>query len=85
MITQIIHPQSEARFEHGNSRFIRCVGDAVELDVSLSGSGPWTVAYEIVFESKKSQFLQSDIKDSRFQIKSPPFEKPGAYVIDLIS
>lgn len=81
-LTQIIHPQSSAKFKslpHGKTTTI-CIGDTIDLNLELSGSGPWTISYEIQSDSKQSHTLNS--ADSISTI-SHSFEKSGTYVFDL--
>ncbi|KAJ3333965.1 hypothetical protein HDU76_000097 [Blyttiomyces sp. JEL0837] len=83
-ITQIIHPQSEARFQKYD-RIVRCPKDTVQLEILLSGIGPWTVSYEIMLESVKQKYVETGITESKLVIETPPLEVPGTYVVDLIS
>ncbi|KAJ3197361.1 hypothetical protein HK101_004237 [Irineochytrium annulatum] len=82
-VTQIIHPQSDARFD-GPNRYVACSGDLVELFVALSGSGPWTLRYELMFESSKQQFVRKRITEDQVRIATPHLENPGTYILDLI-
>ncbi|KAJ3379442.1 hypothetical protein HDU84_006688 [Entophlyctis sp. JEL0112] len=98
-ITQIIHPQSEARFAPNTpQRLTKCIGDTVSLPVSLHGSGPWVLSYEIAFENRKERFSVSvgagdggdpeEVTDGEgeaaVEIVTPVFDAPGVYVVDLI-
>ncbi|KAI9345301.1 hypothetical protein BDR26DRAFT_856705 [Obelidium mucronatum] len=84
-ITQIIHPQSEARFANPQ-KLTRCMGDTATLPVTLIGSGPWRLTYEIIFENKKERITMDAAPKSgnNIEIVTPKFAAAGSYVVDLI-
>ncbi|KAI8622475.1 hypothetical protein BC830DRAFT_1162930 [Chytriomyces sp. MP71] len=84
-ITQIIHPQSEARFANP-AKLTRCTGDSATLPVTLMGSGPWRLTYEIIFENRKDRFSVTAEGDEsgHIDIITPEFDEAGVYVVDLI-
>ncbi|KAJ3287607.1 hypothetical protein HDU79_005558 [Rhizoclosmatium sp. JEL0117] len=82
-ITQIIHPQSEARFTNPQ-KLTRCIGDSATLPVTLSGSGPWKLTYEIIFETHKERVTLDRVEKSHLEIETPKFAAAGSYVVDLI-
>ncbi|TPX68155.1 hypothetical protein CcCBS67573_g07267 [Chytriomyces confervae] len=87
-ITQIIHPQSEARFTNPQ-KLTRCIGDSATLPVTLNGSGPWLLTYEIIFENKKERIsvdakVNADGGVGKIDLVTPNFESAGSYVVDLI-
>ncbi|KAJ3385140.1 hypothetical protein HDU92_003199 [Lobulomyces angularis] len=82
--TQTIHPQSNASFitnKLTNSH--RCVGDNFTLDVKLTGSKPWTLKYDIMFENSKPMFTVENIHTDTISITTPIFLKGGTYVVAL--
>ncbi|KAJ3413508.1 hypothetical protein HDV05_007891 [Chytridiales sp. JEL 0842] len=83
-ITQIIHPQSVAWFTNAEKR-IKCTKDTVDLNINVAGSGPWTITYEIIFESTKTQYVLDNVVENSFDISVPPLELPGTYVVGLIN
>ncbi|KAJ3213068.1 hypothetical protein HDU67_003416 [Dinochytrium kinnereticum] len=83
-ITQIIHPQSKAWFTNSLDRHLVCVNDTLELEIALSGSGPWTVTYELMFDATKKQFVEKNVIDPTIKVKTPPLSAPGTYILDLI-
>jgi nucleoporin POM152 len=85
-LTQIIHPHSTAYFLlHGRNEFVRCIGDVVELDVVVQGSGPWEVTYEVThgFKSMKATRKVAE-QESRFTISVDSLTASGLYTIDLV-
>ncbi|KAJ3101892.1 hypothetical protein HDU97_001005 [Phlyctochytrium planicorne] len=83
-ITQIIHPQSKAWFTNSLDRHLVCVNDTIELEIALSGSGPWTVTYELMFDATKKQFTEKNVKQPTIKVRTPPLSTPGTYILDLI-
>ncbi|KAJ3139796.1 hypothetical protein HK100_010973 [Physocladia obscura] len=85
-ITQIIHPQSEARFTNPEQKLTKCIGDSATLPVTLIGSGPWRLTYEIIFENRKERISVEASGNERgsIDIVTPNFEAAGSYVVDLI-
>lgn len=90
-ITQIIHPQSNARFTSSRpSPFILCTGDVAHVPVTLTGSGPWKLEYEIMFGNQKTRYAVDHIDGSgggngngEYVIATPPLNRGGQYVIGL--
>ncbi len=85
-ITQIIHPQSNARFSPHRSQqpYILCTGDTANVPVTLTGSGPWKLDYEIMFGNSKTRYSVDRIDDGTgFSITTPSLTRGGHYVIGL--
>jgi nucleoporin POM152 len=70
MFSHVIHPQPNAFFtpDYGSrrqsktkvgQRWKKCVGDAVQMDVSLEGSGPWALTYEVLEEQRGDRMLHT--------------------------
>ncbi|CAG8594582.1 6627_t:CDS:10 [Paraglomus occultum] len=84
-ITQVVHPKPDATFRTTYGKELNtCVGNNVELDVDFSGSGPFTLEYEVVFNRRKNTFTVGDIKSLSHVISSPPFDNPGTYTVTLV-
>lgn len=87
-MTQIVHPHSTAAFVIPNQRapyhFIRCKGQAVDLQVAVQGSGPWTVAYEITHTKRHRISVDVPEKDRSFHILVDHLTDAGVYSVDLI-
>jgi nucleoporin POM152 len=85
-LTQIIHPHSSAKFIlEGQNRFIKCMGDKMELQVQVQGSGPWEVVYEITHGLKSKKFVRKvSEKESRFEFSVDDLEISGIYTVDLV-
>ncbi|CAG8547526.1 3706_t:CDS:10 [Funneliformis caledonium] len=82
--TQTVHPKPNAVFRRVKDRIINsCMGNLVELDVVLSGTGPFTLEYEVVFNRRTNAFTIADIQGPSYVIISPPFENPGTYTVTL--
>jgi nucleoporin POM152 len=85
-LTQIIHPHSTAYFLlNGRNEFVRCIGDVVELEVGVQGSGPWEVSYEVThgFKSQKATRKVAE-HESKFVITVDNLTTSGLYTVDLV-
>ncbi|RKO94765.1 hypothetical protein BDK51DRAFT_33729, partial [Blyttiomyces helicus] len=80
--TQIIHPQSNARFLRPQ-KMIRCLGDAAELVVALDGNGPWTLKYDITSDTGARSYVKEGIVDPNVVIEVNDLERAGNYMVDL--
>ncbi|KAI8146224.1 hypothetical protein BJV82DRAFT_600953 [Fennellomyces sp. T-0311] len=77
---QIVHPQPDAKFTGKSLRPIRtCIGEDVELDVALSGSGPFTLTWTFA-----KQMYSDVIEGNRYTIKVPRLESAGHHVVSLV-
>ncbi|KAL0073492.1 hypothetical protein F4703DRAFT_1947459 [Phycomyces blakesleeanus] len=80
-IKQIVHPQPSAKFSksvHGNNMLRTCIGDDINLDVELTGTGPFTLFW------KFGKQAYSEVVDSnKHTINIPHIDKPGKYVVSL--
>jgi nucleoporin POM152 len=63
-----------------------CSGDTVKLNVSLHGIPPLKLVYEVVSgNSKRVQYVASDIMGYHYQIETPPLASGGRFSISLVS
>ncbi|KAI9013365.1 hypothetical protein CLU79DRAFT_890506 [Phycomyces nitens] len=81
-IKQVVRPQPSARFsrklqEKNNLR--TCVGDNINLDVELSGTGPFTLFWKL-----GKQVYSDFVDDNKFTIEIPHIAKAGRHVVSLI-
>ncbi|PKY45320.1 hypothetical protein RhiirA4_443664 [Rhizophagus irregularis] len=82
--TQTVYPKPNAVFRRTKDRTINsCMSNLVELDVDLSGSGPFTLEYEVMFNRRTNAFTIADIQSPSYVIISPPFDNPGTYTVTL--
>ncbi|RIA95339.1 hypothetical protein C1645_757783 [Glomus cerebriforme] len=82
--TQTVYPKPDAVFRRTKDRTINsCMSNLVELDVDLSGTGPFTLEYEVVFNRRTNAFTIADIQGPSYVITSPPFDNPGTYTVTL--
>ncbi|TPX33925.1 hypothetical protein SmJEL517_g03361 [Synchytrium microbalum] len=81
--SQVVHPQSEARFNIGD-KLLRCIGDHVKLRVDLQGSGPWTLTYDTIADGASLGRTRLNVATSPAFIVTPPFNSSGEVKIDLI-
>ncbi|CAB4433743.1 unnamed protein product [Rhizophagus irregularis] len=80
--TQTVYPKPNAVFRRTKDRTINsCMSNLVELDVDLSGSGPFTLEYEVMFNRRTNAFTIADIQSPSYVIISPPFDNPGTYTV----
>lgn len=85
-VNQVVHPHSSAQFRDSSKlQRIVCIGDAVEYEVEVSGSGPWKLEYEKVFSGKSERFnitIGPHDKIARFSIEM--LKTSGIYLIGLV-
>ncbi|KAG9302147.1 hypothetical protein G9A89_020581 [Geosiphon pyriformis] len=83
-VSQVVHPKPDAilRAIPGN-QLNTCVGSQVDLDVKFSGTGPFTLTYDVLFNRQKNIFTIGDIQGPYYVITSPPFDNPGTYTVTL--
>ncbi|KAF7728475.1 hypothetical protein EC973_006028 [Apophysomyces ossiformis] len=81
-IKQIVHPQPDAKFgkQLRNLQVLRtCVGEAINLDVELSGTGPFKLYWTI------GKQMYSDVVDGdKYVISIPELESAGHHVVSLV-
>ncbi|KAI9491678.1 hypothetical protein BDB00DRAFT_831699 [Zychaea mexicana] len=81
-IKQIVHPQPDAKFT-GNMKALQsirtCIGDDVELDVALSGSGPFLLTWTFA-----KQMYSDVVEGNQYTIKVPRLESAGHHVVSLV-
>ncbi|KAJ2997072.1 hypothetical protein HDV02_005886 [Globomyces sp. JEL0801] len=89
-VTQIIHPTSTAKFILPNYsrdspyQFVKCIGDSLDLEVSVEGTGPWVVSYEITMESTIDRVSHKvDAAEKGFTIPIKNLSKGGIYSVIL--
>jgi nucleoporin POM152 len=86
-ITQKFHPHSYAKFVSSQpSRFIKCVGDSVEMQVEVQGSGPWNLVYEVSSKDKTSRYtIPVDVNEKSARISMNDLKNGGrTYTIALV-
>jgi nucleoporin POM152 len=80
---QSFHAPSFAALERYTKKL--CVGDQVDLEVKLTGSGPWSLAYEVISGAARTSLLIPSISVSPFSFSSPPLNHSGVYYVELKS
>ncbi|KAI9311595.1 hypothetical protein BX666DRAFT_1996701 [Dichotomocladium elegans] len=80
-IKQIVHPQPDAKFSGSGSLrpYRTCLGEDLELDVELSGTGPYTLTWTFA-----KQMYSDVVTGSRHTIKVPRLESAGHHVVSLV-
>ncbi|KAI8393455.1 uncharacterized protein BYT42DRAFT_551090 [Radiomyces spectabilis] len=79
---QRVHPQPDARFSKSllDKQAIRtCIGESVNLDVELSGTGP----FRLYWTFNKEKFFAT-VEGNKYTIALPAFEAPNHYVVSLV-
>ena len=82
-IKQIVHPQPDAKFNGKKNKLdsIRtCIGEEIELDVALSGSGPFVLTWTFA-----KQMYTDVVEGNKHTIKVPRLESPGHHVVSLLN
>ncbi|CAG8786287.1 11339_t:CDS:2, partial [Racocetra persica] len=83
--SQTVHPKPNAAFKDSKNRLLNgCVGSRIDLEVELTGTGPFTLIYEVVFNRRINAFTIADIRGSTYVVTSPPFDNPGLYTVTLV-
>ncbi|KAI7857423.1 hypothetical protein BDC45DRAFT_459107 [Circinella umbellata] len=81
-IKQIVHPQPDAKFTGKKNKLdsIRtCIGEEIDLDVTLSGSGPFVLTWTFA-----KQMYTDVVEGNKHTIKVPRLESPGHHVVSLV-
>ncbi|KAG0053627.1 hypothetical protein BGZ83_000768 [Gryganskiella cystojenkinii] len=81
-IFQNIHPQPSAKFRDTES-LKTCKGSSADLDVELSGTGPWDIEYRIIRGTESQLLTLRNITKKSARLTLPPFEREGTYSVDL--
>ncbi|KAI8911122.1 hypothetical protein EDD86DRAFT_204447 [Gorgonomyces haynaldii] len=86
-LTQIVHPHSYAHFaiaQHQRAHLVRCIGDPVDLQVLVHGSGPWRIVYEIVNGSRGKKYTKDVLAHETSVNVQIETERGGIYIVDLV-
>lgn len=79
-VFQNIHPQPSAKFK--NIRSMKtCRGSSEQLDVELSGTGPWDIEYRIIRGTEIQLMTLKNISQKSTKLTLPPFEREGTYSV----
>ncbi|KAI9250213.1 hypothetical protein BDA99DRAFT_564180 [Phascolomyces articulosus] len=81
-VKQIVHPQPDAKFigKKKSLESIRtCIGEEIELDVALSGSGPFVLTWTFA-----KQLYSDVVEGNRHTIKVPRLASAGHHVVSLV-
>jgi nucleoporin POM152 len=79
-VFQNIHPQPSAKFR--NIRSMKtCRGSSEQLDVELSGTGPWDIEYRIIRGTEIHLTTLKNISQKSTKLTLPPFEREGMYSV----
>ncbi|KAF2100000.1 hypothetical protein NA57DRAFT_38409 [Rhizodiscina lignyota] len=81
-----VKPPPYARFvSAGYGVADQCIGEPIELKVSLQGEGPWDLEYEIIHAGKRTKYPLKDIQQSPITIVTDKVNNGGDYTISLSS
>ncbi|KAI9267839.1 hypothetical protein BY458DRAFT_556205 [Sporodiniella umbellata] len=80
-IHQAVHPQPDAKFSGGRraNSIQTCLGNNVNIDVELSGDGP----FELLWTVDKQKYKHT-VEGNKYTIMLPPIENPGNFVVSLV-
>ncbi|ORY99344.1 hypothetical protein BCR43DRAFT_489127 [Syncephalastrum racemosum] len=78
-IKQTVHPQPDAKFSKKMRSIRTCMGEEVNLDVELSGSGPFTLYW-----SFDKQMYSESVDNNKLTINVPRLETPGQHTVSLV-
>jgi hypothetical protein len=79
-----VHPPSDATFL-GNNKLYSCVGETVTLPIRLSGTGPWSLTYDILYGRVRTSKTISNISSFDYNLVTEQFDKSGSYSYELNS
>ncbi|KAI1848352.1 hypothetical protein JX265_008868 [Neoarthrinium moseri] len=84
-LEQYVKPPATAFFQDQASVVSACLDEAVEVNVALSGDGPFTLEWELVHDGKKKSEKVTDITSESYKIKTNPLAQGGEYTLALTS
>ncbi|EPY51636.1 nucleoporin Pom152 [Schizosaccharomyces cryophilus OY26] len=88
---QTVFPLADAAFEENMngemSSIVKscCIGDTMKIPVSLVGSSPWKLEYEILRNNKRESIQVVESKSQRYIIETPALIHGSQYTITLVS
>lgn len=77
-----MHPQPDAKFSRkmrSRDSIRTCMGEDVNLDVELAGSGPFTLYW-----SFDKQMYSESVDGNKLTINVPRLETPGQHTVSLV-
>ncbi|ORX43789.1 hypothetical protein BCR36DRAFT_360594 [Piromyces finnis] len=79
-----VHPPSDAIFLK-TDKIYSCVGETVTLPIRLSGTGPWSLTYDILYGRIRTSKTISNISSSNYDLITEKFDQSGSYSYELSS
>jgi hypothetical protein len=86
VLEQIVHSHSQASFlDISQTNLVKCIGDSLVLKVSLRGSGPWELVYDVQNGRKTMQNkIQVEASKPIVELPLEKFTRSGTYTVDLV-
>jgi len=79
-----VHPPSDAIFLN-TEKIYSCVGETVTLPIKLSGTGPWSLTYNILYGRVRTSKTISNISTFNYNLVTEKFDQSGSYSYELNS
>jgi nucleoporin POM152 len=84
-LKQDVKPAASASFVRSNEKKVACIDEKVSFDVVLQGEGPFTLAYEVVHNGKRSAKTIPGIDQAQVTIETDTLSDGGDYTLALTS
>ncbi|OTB02381.1 hypothetical protein M426DRAFT_322652 [Hypoxylon sp. CI-4A] len=84
-LEQNVKPPASATFKPGPRTLSACLDRPIQLDVDLSGDGPFTLEWEMIHEGKRKSEKATGITDHTYTIETAPLSTGGEYTLALKS
>jgi nucleoporin POM152 len=85
VLEQVVKPAASAYISNREKTINTCLESEVDVDVMLAGDPPFSLEWEIIHDGKRKPARATDIKDTRFKIKTAALTKGGEYILALSS
>jgi nucleoporin POM152 len=84
MLTQNVKPLAYARINAGEKR-TTCIDRQASFDVTLVGTQPFNLEYEVVHNGKRKKYSLPDVNDNVVRLETEPLTDGGDYTLGLVS
>ncbi|KAH9890848.1 hypothetical protein F4778DRAFT_796352 [Xylariomycetidae sp. FL2044] len=84
-LEQNVKPPASAYIQKDADIITACLDQPVQLDVKLSGDGPFNLEWELVHDGKRKADKATDISGDTFTIETAPLSSGGEYTLALKS
>ncbi|EEB06780.1 nucleoporin Pom152 [Schizosaccharomyces japonicus yFS275] len=85
---QTVFPLADASFDKNSPDDLTkncCIGDSLDIPVTLSGSAPWKLEYEILRDNKREKVHILESNNPKCVIHTPSLKYGSQYTVALVS